>query len=319
MLRLSEERVNEIVSLYDELGSVWAVAKAIGRCGQSVHEVLERRGIIKKQNIFTESDYEFLKDNFLSYRADGNLQGLADIMGRTKPFICRKAKDLGLTSIKRTHSAKYKAACKERDKGKWNNKPHPRGMLGKKHSEEVVADMRIRFSEQWNNPYFIGNSPEYKKAQSDRASESMAKRDKSTNYSRTKKGWFLKDGVYIPMRSSWEFNYAHYLNKLLVEGKIKEWEYEATAFKFPEFIFGCRTYSPDFKVTMPNDEIVYHEVKGWMDKKSVLKLSLMKKHFKHIKLKLINEEKYKKIEKSKRSIPGWGTWFTEKSQGVLPG
>jgi hypothetical protein len=310
--RLSEDKVTEMYELYKQLGNVWAVAKVLGKCGQSVHEVLSRRGLINKMNIFSQDDYDFLVKNYLLYRDSGRLTDLANEMGRTKHFVCRKAKELGLTDVKYKFSDTHIEAIKESSKNQWVGKIHPKGMLGKNHTAEVRLNMSERAKRLWANPKSKFNSLSHRAFMSNRMSDFQINNpNKSNNYSRTKKGWFVKDGQKIAMRSSWEFNYAHFLNKLVLDGKIKSWEYEAKSFKFPKLIFGCRTYTPDFLVIKNDDTIIYHEVKGWMDEKSILKIKLMKKYFPKVKLKIIDEMKYKAIEKNKNTIPNWGEWITK--------
>lgn len=65
--------------------------------GQYVYEVLDKLGLVKRINYFTPEDEQFLRDHYSEYRKNRNLQELAKILGRTKQFICRKAKELGLT------------------------------------------------------------------------------------------------------------------------------------------------------------------------------------------------------------------------------
>jgi hypothetical protein len=307
--KLSEEKVTEMHELYKKLGNVWSVAKVLGKSGQSIHEALNKRGLINKINLFSKEDYDFLAKNYLLYRDSGKLPELASRMGRTKYFLCRKAKELGLTDAKYIFSDIHVKALKNSSQNQWANKPHPKGMLGKTHSPEVVLNMSKRVKELWGNPNSKFNSPSHRESLSNRMSNFQTSNpNKSNNYSRTKKGWFVKGDKKIAMRSSWELNYAHFLNKMVLDKKIKSWEYEAKSFKFPELVFGCRTYTPDFLVINNDDKIIYHEVKGWMDKKSILKLKLMKKHFPEVKLKIIDELKYKKIEKNKNAIPNWGEW-----------
>lgn len=94
MKKVSDE---VLVESYGRLHGVWKVGKEVGLCGQSVHERLVKIGAIVKQNIFTETEKEILQMEYVSFRDEGRLADLACIMGRTKQFICRKAKDLGLT------------------------------------------------------------------------------------------------------------------------------------------------------------------------------------------------------------------------------
>lgn len=315
MNKLSDIQKEEILSLYKTGISVWKVGEALGITGQRVHSFLSRAGMNRKINVFTKEDYAFLKENFIQYRSNGKLADLAKLMGRTKPFICRKAKELGLTTaIKKVFTDECKSRLKELSKGKWDGKVHPRGMLGKKHSDQVRSDMSIRYKKAWADPNSNYRTPEARRKRSEAMSDRQINRmiDGKSNYSRTKKGWFIKgDKVYL-MRSSWELNYARYLDHLELKGKIKTWDYEVDSFTFPEFHIGQTKYLPDFKVLGINNEVTYHEVKGWMDNKSKIKLSSMKKYYPKIKIKLIDETRYKKIEKQKDKIKGWNEYLTEK-------
>jgi len=131
----------KIIESYNRLKNVWLVAKEVGLCGQTVHERTVRLGIQKPMNKFTEKDDAFLTDNYSKYIMKGKLQDLADEMGRTKQFICRQAKRLGLTDNSRKKSIieEYKPQVRS-----WEGKIHPRGMLGKKHSQETIDILCIR-------------------------------------------------------------------------------------------------------------------------------------------------------------------------------
>lgn len=61
------------------------------------------------------------------------------------------------------------------------------------------------------------------------------------------------------MRSSWEVDYAAYLDVLALEKKIMRWDYE------PErFLLGKKcSYLPDFRVITNDYGLVYIEVKGY--------------------------------------------------------
>lgn len=86
-----------LLAEYERLQSVWKVGEAVGLCGQRVHERLVKLGAMNHINVFTEEDAEYLKARYVLYRDAGQLQTLADEMGRTKQFICRQARELGLT------------------------------------------------------------------------------------------------------------------------------------------------------------------------------------------------------------------------------
>lgn len=92
--KASDEQVREA---YERVGSVWKAAAELGMCGQSVHERLRKMGVDTSANLFTKEDEEYLAERYVPYRDAGSLQVLADEMGRTKHFICRKAGEMGLT------------------------------------------------------------------------------------------------------------------------------------------------------------------------------------------------------------------------------
>jgi hypothetical protein len=109
-------------------------------------------------------------------------------------------------------------------------------------------------------------------------------------------GW--RDDLDRYFRSSWEANYARYLNF------IKEpWEYEPKEFEFP-VKRGNRTYKPDFYLPRLDRWV---EVKGYMDQKSKVKLNRFKKYFpeEFAKLEIVDGEKYSEIKKYAGLIPGW--------------
>lgn len=105
----------ELVEAYERTGSVWKTGKEVGLCGQSVHERLQKLGKAKHVNVFTEDEKNILKERYSVYRDAGKLDDLAKKMGRTKQFICRKAKELGLTdkNCKREYVSTWKYADSE--------------------------------------------------------------------------------------------------------------------------------------------------------------------------------------------------------------
>lgn len=72
-------------------------------------------------------------------------------------------------------------------------------------------------------------------------------------------------------RSRSEARYARFLQWLLSLGRIRKWEYEPKTFWFDApagkgrgVRRGVTSYKPDFRVTMIDGSIEWHEVKGWM-------------------------------------------------------
>lgn len=78
-------------------------------------------------------------------------------------------------------------------------------------------------------------------------------------------------------RSSWEANYARYLNWMLSRKEILSWDYECQVFEFDGIKRGTRDYRPDFKVLLLAGGHEWHEVKGWMDPKSETRMKRMAK------------------------------------------
>lgn len=105
-------------------------------------------------------------------------------------------------------------------------------------------------------------------------------------------------------RSSWEANYARYLNWLQSLGEIDSWEYEVDTFEFP-VKRGSKFYTPDFKVR-ERGSICYHEVKGWMDQRSATKLKRMTKYYPTVRVVLIDRPHYSAIaKKAAGMVAGW--------------
>lgn len=111
------------------------------------------------------------------------------------------------------------------------------------------------------------------------------------------RGYFDINGISMFFRSKWEANYALYLNFLVSQKLVKKWEYEAEIFMFHAIQLGTRSYRPDFKITNLDGSIEFHEVKGYMDKKSATKLKRMAKYYPATKLILIDSESYRDIQK----------------------
>lgn len=110
-----------------------------------------------------------------------------------------------------------------------------------------------------------------------------------TNNRRAKGG--IRDDLGIYVRSSWEANYARYLNLLVKNKQILGWKFEIDTFKFP-IEHGSRYYVPDFKVFNNNGSFEYHEVKGYMDQRSSTKLKRMAKYYPDVKIVLIDKAAY---------------------------
>ena len=126
---------------------------------------------------------------------------------------------------------------------------HPRGMLGKTHTAEVKKQTSERNKKLWSDPNSRFNSEEHKQIQSDNMHKIMIEKfsKRNSNYSRCRGGKRLDlNSKYF--RSSWEANYARYLNFLIKHNQLYKWEYEADTFVFEAIKRGTRSYIPDFKI-----------------------------------------------------------------------
>ena len=126
-----------------------------------------------------------------------------------------------------------------------------------------------------------------------------------------KGGWREIGGFRKYYRSRWEANYARWLERERLEGRIQSWAHEPTTFWFEGIKRGVNNYLPDFHVVYPPDETgnskeEYHEVKGWMDTKSATKIKRMEKYHPNVILVIVDTKVYKKLEKECCStIEGW--------------
>lgn len=127
-----------------------------------------------------------------------------------------------------------------------------------------------------------------------------------TPYSRAKSGYRpgLGDNYF---RSSWEANYARFLNLMIRMKIVEKWEFEPETFWFLDIKRGTRSYLPDFRVKYANEAApVYVEVKGYFDAKSKTKIKRFRKYYPQHRLELVDAKAYRKIEQQfGRSITGW--------------
>lgn len=292
---------NEVlIESYSRLKNIWDVAKEVGLCGQSVHERLVKAGVALKNPKWSQDDHFFLLEHYQTYLLSGKLNELAVKMGRTKQFICRKAKLAGLTDINRPKSIIEGYTPNKID---WNAKGgHPKGFKGKKHTPDALKIISQKSSELQKR---IDAEPGKRESVSKKMVETkMARgnlvppRAKQT----WKAGWREIGGRRTYFRSKWEANYARYLEFLKTHNQILEWEHEAEVFWFNGIKRGCVSYLPDFRVTEINNTLTYHEVKGWMDERSKTKIKRMKIYHPNVVLKIIDAKWFKENNRTLTSI-----------------
>lgn len=296
-----------ILQKYEELNSVWAVGTAVGLCGQSVHERLTKLGIKMEgsgRNWTEKENSELLSlysSGFLS--GDGKLEGFCKKHNRTKPFVSRMARKLGLSNIRRSGSEEYSKKTSERVK-KWiKDNGHPRGALGTKVSPETLKKMADGSKKYWETMTEEKLTERRRKTTKTRESNGTLYQPRNASW---KAAWRNIGGIDKYYRSRWEANYARYLQWLLENKKIANWQHEPETFWFDAVKRGCVSYLPDFKVTEIDGSISYHEVKGWMDDRSKTKIKRMKKYYPEINLIIIEKKQYQElVKKVSGLINGW--------------
>jgi len=301
----------EMVRLYKIHHSCTEVAKIMGENKASVHRIMKSYGYLcngngEKWSIEELSELKKLyKDGF--NRGDGKLDEFCRKHKRTKTCVCGKAKKLGLsTNYHRRLDEKLSESLRNNIIEWHKNNEHPKGMLGKHHTDKTKERLRETTCNHRNS------LTEDQKWDITMKSIKTKIEKYGTSGNKFRKGltwkseWREIGGIKKYYRSRWEANYARYLEWLLIKGEIKKWEHEPETFWFNGIKRGCVSYLPDFRVTENNGNISYHEVKGWMDDKSITKLKRMKKYYPNVKLILIDKKVYLSIEKTMSSvINGW--------------
>ena len=308
--------------------SVKDISKELGKLPKSIKNKACSLGITHNK-CYTDEEKEFIKENYKSY----NLKEIAEKLDREKSNICRYARQIGLerTGKKKEETktfrdefgiwhpkgwvreVEYTKDRSERQK-KWNElhpehvqkcvesmaqwrkkNGHPRGMLGKHHSEKYCNEISKRVKEYWEN-ITAEEIEEWARKQRETRKKNgtlNVNRNNSKSHSRSKSGK-RPDLNNQFFRSTWEANVARYFNFLGIK-----WEYEPKVFVFNEIKRGTLSYTPDFYLP---DKNLWVEVKGWMDDKSKVKLKRFAKYYPEENLELIGAKEYKEIKENYSSL-----------------
>ena len=264
--------------------------------------------------LWSDDEIATLIATYRDVSAPVDLAGLATRLGRDKANVCRKARALGLTNQKRPRAEKTapprrkyatdvesRAAIGTATAKRFAEKGHPRGALGMRHSDETKEKLRASSAAMWRDPDSKVNRVEHRQNLSDKLHALQAEGKMRSGYSRSR-GGKREDlgGVYF--RSSWEANYARYLNFLQGKGEIAGWEYEPKTFTFDKIKRGTRAYTPDFRVIAEDGSHVWHEVKGWMDAKSKTRLARFARYYPQERLLVVDSAWFKSANKTLPSL-----------------
>lgn len=270
------------------------IGEQIGRTVGAVRAMCsEMRLNTKKVPDWTESEIEILRNAYTDPEGAIQISALADKLGRLKSNVCRKARELGLATTRSRKHWHEPGTISARVKAHQAKNGHPRGALGVVHTAEARAKIGAASRASWADAASKLNSEDCKQKRSDNMyRRSMFGRTAENTYSRCKRGRREDLGETF-FRSSWEANYARYLNFIQSAGTIERWEYEPRTFLFEKIKRGTRSYLPDFKVYLPDGSHQWHEVKGWMDDKSRVRIARMRKYYPKEPLEIIDSKFFK--------------------------
>jgi len=122
-----------------------------------------------------------------------------------------------------------------------------------------------------------------------------------------KAAWREIGGKKHYYKSIWESNFARYLQFKKEKGQIKDWLYEPKDFWFEEIKRGVRSYKPDFCVEEADGKIIWYEVKGYYDSKSMTKIKRFKKYYPKEMLFLIDADWFFTYGKMYAGLMEWET------------
>ncbi len=278
------------------------------------------RGGSKLHPRWNQSEIDSLRAAFaLRSRQSESISQIAQRMGRSPFAVQIKASRLKLKKRWRKCQNVEVNMARETRSVTWNNLTpeqqhqilsarrklvlskigHPKGMLGKHHSQETKD--------------LISTIHSGRKVSRETIEKGM--KTKIERYGKVvpliprgswKAGWREIGDRKIYARSVWEANYARFLEFQKIWGQIADWEHEPETFWFKTIKRGVRSYLPDFKLTLTNGNVEYHEVKGWMDPASKTNIKRMARYHPTVILKVIDAKWFRaNLAKLRGCIPEW--------------
>jgi hypothetical protein len=313
------EQDDEFLRANHGIFEIKELAEKMGRSRSSLRGRITRLGIAKRE-LWTDAEEQALIALYEKGSGGGvlHLNEFARSIGRDPGNVSRKAGWMGLETnqkrkvveerkvrVNKFATAEERAtaqsnAAKERIKANG----HPRGMLGKQHTDNTRKHLSMT-----SKAYRESLSEEERLAITDKAL-ATARSNGSLVVAQIprgswKAGWRDIGGKRNFYRSRWEANYARYLEWLKSLGEITEWQHEPETFWFEAIRRGVRSYKPDFRVWEKGGSCL-HEVKGWMDDRSRVCLKRMAKYYPQEKIVLVDGRQYRAIRlKVMGLIEGW--------------
>lgn len=288
--KLRAESKANVIALYQAGYTIEKIVDLMKLSRAQVHILVHQDGLYRDKP-WSETEILILENIYKQSQYDVDINRVARQLQRSRASVAKMANKLGITNS----NAPNRPETVERSRATLQLKfafgyQHPRGMLGKNHSEETKQRLR-------------GPRPSLRRPKSAREKRNIAlaavrrlTKNPSSIYSRTKCGKREDLGDRF-FRSAWEANIARWLT---AEGK--QWEYESKTFEFP-VRKGTRFYTPDFY--LPSEDR-YIEVKGWWDDKSKTRMRRMAKYYRDVRIEIIDKDRYRDIAFTwKYLIPTW--------------
>ena len=296
--------IEKLYEAYLRTGSVHRAATEFNTTGETVRQKLIKAGKKLIRSKWTDGEIQAVKRAYAS-PTGFDLPLLAKMIGRTYDGVACKADELGLCSERGkqivTARARENISLAQKEV---NSRPgvvekraqmvsahhkahgHPRGMLGKTHSQS--ARDAISAGNTGKVP-----TPESKILRMKTRLARYGTMSPNVKRGSWKAAWRVIGGIRKFYRSAWEANYARYLEYQKQHGLIKDWKHETETFWFDGIARGCVCYLPDFKITNNDGTVEFHEVKGWMDARSKTKIRRMAKYHPTVQLKVFDSKWYR--------------------------
>jgi hypothetical protein len=311
-------QLGEQYNQYDDRGYQLRLLTAMHRLTKSIYKVSELTGVnratvwlrLKKHgettNLgckpWTRSEDELLRRFYPQVITERcKVSDIAKKINRTEVAVEQHAADLEINGSRGCVTKDKSRAFQLSFRWTWLGKDHPRGMKGKTHTDATKEKISQFHSGKVVPRELVEKILKTRLARYGTLAPQWKQPGRSW-----KSEWREIGGKRCFFRSTWEANYARYLEFLKVHGNILDWDHEPETFWFEGIKRGCVSYLPDFKVANSNGKIEYHEVKGWMCDRSATKIKRMEKYYPDIKLVLIDGKWFKRNRNKLRGlVPGW--------------
>lgn len=289
---LTEDDKKQIKQYYlDHIGlplDLQSFSKNIGRPIVSIERYARKLGLTDKSRPFSENGFSEKSKLMKGYQTS------IEYARKLSYYNSEKHKEYYKSDFYKEH---IRPIVSQKVSDYWRQFGHPKGMLGKHHSDDTRKRMSKTHIElakamSWEEKHIIAMKGVHTKRQL-----GITFTCAQNAYSRCKGGY--REDLNHFFRSSWEANVARILNYLKIE-----WIYEFKRFYFENGDDGVMSYLPDFY--LPQFD-VWIEVKGWMDDMSKTRLKKFKDEYpeESEKLMLICEKQYYALQRKYNSLNHW--------------